>query len=55
MADKFDFKKAYKDLYLPGKKPSLIEVPAMLFFMVDGVGDPQGESYHCLLYTSRCV
>lgn len=45
MADKFDFKTAYKDLYLPGKKPSLIEVPAMTFFMVDGVGDPQGESY----------
>ena len=36
----FDFKKEYKDLYLPKDKAVLIDVPAMQFIMVDGVGDP---------------
>lgn len=45
MNEKLDFKKEYRDLYLPGKKPALIDVPPMRFIMVDGVGDPDGESY----------
>ncbi|AFM42134.1 hypothetical protein Desaci_3233 [Desulfosporosinus acidiphilus SJ4] len=40
MADKFDYKKEYKDLYVPKQKPVLIDVPAMNFIMVDGAGDP---------------
>lgn len=36
----FDFKKEYKDIYLPKKKPALIQVPAMKYFMVTGKGDP---------------
>ncbi|MGI5891802.1 MAG: GyrI-like domain-containing protein [Bacillota bacterium] len=41
----FDFKKEYKDLYLPSKnKPMFIEVPAMNFIMVDGSGDPNNNS-----------
>ena len=44
--DKLDYKKEYKDLYLPKTKPSIIEVPEMLFIMVDGRGDPNtSESY----------
>lgn len=38
--DVFDFKKEYRDLYLPKQKPVLIEVPEMKFFMIDGQGDP---------------
>lgn len=38
--EKLDFKKRYKDLYLPKKQPSIIEVPKMKFIMVDGEGDP---------------
>ncbi|KUO64486.1 MAG: transcriptional regulator [Gracilibacter sp. BRH_c7a] len=46
MADKFDFKKEYKDLYLPKQKPVLIDVPAMNFIMIDGAGDPNtAEEY----------
>ncbi|MBM6997640.1 GyrI-like domain-containing protein [Paenibacillus sp. DXFW5] len=45
MVDKLDFKKKYKDLYLPGTDPVLVEVPPMRFLMVDGKGDPDGESY----------
>lgn len=38
--DKFDYKKEYKDLYQPKTKPSIIDVPEMLFIAVDGEGDP---------------
>ncbi len=41
--EKLDYKKAYKDLYLPKPKPMLIEVPPMNFIMVDGQGDPDPE------------
>lgn len=37
---KFDFKKEYKDLYMPGKKPVMINVPAIKFIMVEGRGNP---------------
>lgn len=36
----FDVKKAYRELYAPPATPSFIEVPAMRFVAVDGVGDP---------------
>lgn len=38
--DKLDFKKEYKDLYMPKATPSIIHVPPMTFIMVDGKGDP---------------
>lgn len=37
---KLDFKKEYKDLYQPGKKPVVLQIPPMPFLMVDGRGDP---------------
>ncbi|BCJ95906.1 transcriptional regulator [Anaerocolumna cellulosilytica] len=37
---KLDYKKEYKDLYQPGTKPVLIQVPLMQFIMVDGMGNP---------------
>ena len=45
MADKLDYKKEYKDLYLPGRKPVQIDVPEMKFIQVDGQGEPGGEAY----------
>ncbi len=36
----FDFRKEYKELYMPKDKPVLVEVPEMKFIMVDGSGDP---------------
>ena len=38
--DKLDYKKAYKDLYQPSTKPSIIDVTEMVFIAVDGKGDP---------------
>lgn len=44
-ADKLDYLKVDKALYKPGAKPVLVQVPQMGFFMMDGVGDPDGPVY----------
>lgn len=41
--DKLDYKKEYKDLYLPKTKPMRIDVPNMKFIMVRGKGNPNSE------------
>lgn len=44
MSDKsFDYKKEYKDLYLPKRKPALIEIPPINFVMADGEADPNNN------------
>ena len=39
----FDFKKEYKEFYLPPQKPVIVEVPAMQYLAVRGKGDPNEE------------
>ena len=39
----FDFKKEYKEFYMPKNKPGIIEVPAMNYIAVRGKGDPNVE------------
>lgn len=39
----FDFKKEYKEFYLPKRKPSIVEIPAMNYVAVRGQGDPNAE------------
>lgn len=41
--EKFDYKKEYKEFYLPKNKPELIDVPAMNFIAVRGKGNPNEE------------
>lgn len=36
----FDYKKEYKEFYLPPKKPGIIEIPEMNYIAVRGHGDP---------------
>ena len=36
----FDFKKEYKEFYLPPRKPTAVGIPAMNFAAVRGKGDP---------------
>ena len=43
--DKLDYKKAYKQLYMPGKDPVRADVGEMNFIAVDGEGAPEGEDY----------
>ena len=39
----FDFKKEYKEFYLPKKQPSIVTVPPMNYIAVRGEGDPNAE------------
>ncbi|MCL2003865.1 MAG: GyrI-like domain-containing protein [Oscillospiraceae bacterium] len=46
MAGAFDFKKEYRNLYSPPAAPGVVDVPEMLFIMVDGKGNPNtSEDY----------
>lgn len=42
--EKLDFKKEFKDLYVPKTNPMVIEVPSMKFIMVEGSGNPNSEN-----------
>ena len=39
----FDFKKEYKEFYLPPKTPTIVEVPPMNYLAVRGKGNPNAE------------
>lgn len=40
MMKSFDFKKEYKEFYLPGRQPSIVMIPPMNYLAVRGYGDP---------------
>ena len=40
----FDYKKEYKEFYLPPKTPGIVTVPAVNFLAVRGRGDPNEEN-----------
>ena len=39
----FDFKKEYKEFYMPKNKPDIVTVPSMNYIAVRGSGDPNQE------------
>ena len=39
----FDYKKEYKEFYLPPQKPQLLEVPPMNYVAVRGHGNPNAQ------------
>lgn len=39
----FDYKKEYKEFYMPKNKPNIVEIPKMNYIAVRGKGDPNGE------------
>lgn len=39
----FDYKKEYKEFYLPPRKPTIVTVPQMNYLAVRGSGDPNAE------------
>ena len=39
----FDFKKEYKEYYMPARKPGIVEIPPMNYIAVRGCGDPNAE------------
>lgn len=40
----FDFKKEYRQLYMPGSKPEIVNVPRANYIAVRGSGDPNEEN-----------
>lgn len=40
----FDYKKEYKEFYIPPKQPSIVTVPPMNYLAVRGIGDPNDEN-----------
>lgn len=40
----FDYKKEYKEFYMPKNKPSIVEIPTMNYIAVRGTGNPNDES-----------
>ena len=39
----FDYKKEYKEFYLPAKSPLIINIPSMNFIAVNGKGNPNDK------------
>lgn len=39
----FDFKKEYKEFYMPKNKPEIINIPLMNFIAVRGIGNPNNK------------
>ena len=39
----FDYKKEYKEFYMPPARPVIVEVPPMRYLAVSGKGDPNSE------------
>ena len=39
----FDYKKEYKEFYMPKNKPSIVEIPKMNYIAVRGKGNPNDE------------
>ena len=40
----FDYKKEYKEFYMPRNKPSIIKIPRMNYIAVKGKGNPNDEN-----------
>lgn len=40
----FDYKKEYKEFYMPKSKPSIVEIPKMNYIAVRGCGNPNDEN-----------
>lgn len=43
--EKVDYKKTYKDYYIPKSKPEIINIPKILFVSIQGEGNPNGDDF----------
>ena len=51
----FDFKKGYKEFYLPKGDPEIVAVPAANYIAVRGAGDPNEEGIDGVDYTNKSL
>lgn len=40
----FDYKKEFKEFYLPKNKPAIVNIPKMNYLVVRGKGNPNDEN-----------
>jgi hypothetical protein len=45
MGEKIDYKKNYKNIYLPKTIPTIIDIPKLQYIMISGEGNPNGEKF----------
>lgn len=50
----FDYKKEYKEYYMPKNTPQIVQVPKMNF-RVRGVGDPNEKGGHIKMQLDCCT
>lgn len=43
--EKLEYKKAYKNLYLPNNNPTILEIPPINFAIIEGQGDPNSDDF----------
>lgn len=43
--EKLEYKKVYKDIYIPPTKPVILEIPPIKFAVIRGEGDPNGDAF----------
>ncbi|KAB3532840.1 GyrI-like domain-containing protein [Alkaliphilus serpentinus] len=43
--NKVDYKRDFKELYMPKKNPSIVHVPPITFITIEGKGDPNREEF----------
>lgn len=49
----FDYKKEYKEFYMPKNKPSIVTIPKMNYIAVRGTGNPNEENGYDLDITDK--
>ena len=51
----FDYKKEYKEFYMPKNKPGIIEIPKMNYIAVRGKGNPNEENGDTKIQSVCCT
>ena len=51
----FDYKKEYKEYYMPKNTPQIVQVPKMNFLAVRGVGDRMRKAGHIKMQLDCCT
>jgi hypothetical protein len=54
----FDFKKEYKEFYMPKNKPEIVNVPTANYIAVRGKGNPNtpdGEYQQAIVFILLCL
>ena len=51
----FDFKKEYKEFYMPKNTPEIVTVPKANYIAVRGKGNPKRKAVHTSMLWESCM